>query len=159
MKIHILGNVCSGKTTLAKQLSEKLNIEYIELDNVIYNDNHEKNSETEINKKIAALLAKNNIITDSCHIQEKWIEKIIQNYDKVYVLKINFFVNIWRVFKRNRQYKKNQTPESLKHFFKMINRVFNSYFVYKKYYKKLNKLHVKYIKISSIDDISKDLNK
>ncbi|WP_440338356.1 shikimate kinase [Lysinibacillus sphaericus] len=34
-KIHIIGSVGSGKTTLAKELSAKLNIPYYELDNVV----------------------------------------------------------------------------------------------------------------------------
>lgn len=35
-KIHIIGSVGSGKTTLAKKLSEKLNIPFYELDNVMW---------------------------------------------------------------------------------------------------------------------------
>lgn len=36
-KIHIIGSVGSGKTTLAKELSAKLAIPYNELDNVVWN--------------------------------------------------------------------------------------------------------------------------
>lgn len=36
-KIHIIGSVGSGKTTLAKELSAKLNMPYYELDNVVWN--------------------------------------------------------------------------------------------------------------------------
>ncbi len=35
-RIHIIGSVGSGKTTLAKDLSSKLNIPYYELDNVVW---------------------------------------------------------------------------------------------------------------------------
>ncbi|WP_284702844.1 shikimate kinase, partial [Peribacillus simplex] len=35
-KIHIIGSVGSGKTTLARELSSKLNIQLYELDNVIW---------------------------------------------------------------------------------------------------------------------------
>lgn len=35
-KIHIIGSVASGKTTLAKDLSMKLQIPYYELDNVVW---------------------------------------------------------------------------------------------------------------------------
>ena len=41
-KIHIIGSVASGKTTLAKELSRKLAIPYYELDNVVW-----KRSETD----------------------------------------------------------------------------------------------------------------
>ncbi len=35
-KVHIIGSVGSGKTTLAKELSTKLEIPYYELDNVVW---------------------------------------------------------------------------------------------------------------------------
>ena len=35
-KVHIIGSVGSGKTTLAKNLSTKLGIPYYELDNVVW---------------------------------------------------------------------------------------------------------------------------
>lgn len=35
-KIHIIGSVASGKTTMAKDLSMKLQIPYYELDNVVW---------------------------------------------------------------------------------------------------------------------------
>ena len=37
-KIYILGSVASGKTTLAKKLSQKFGIPYYELDSVIFDD-------------------------------------------------------------------------------------------------------------------------
>ena len=36
MKILIIGIVASGKTTLAKQLSKKLNIQYYEIDSIVH---------------------------------------------------------------------------------------------------------------------------
>jgi adenylate kinase family enzyme len=35
-RIHIIGSVGSGKTTLAKTISKKYNIKYYELDNVVW---------------------------------------------------------------------------------------------------------------------------
>ena len=47
-KIYIIGNVASGKTTLAKHLSKKLNIDYYSLDKVVWDDNnHTKRKEQE----------------------------------------------------------------------------------------------------------------
>lgn len=42
-RIYIIGSVASGKTTLARTLSKKLNIKAYELDNVVYNDKSEIN--------------------------------------------------------------------------------------------------------------------
>ena len=38
MKILIIGIVASGKTTLAKKLSRKTNIEYYEIDSIVHDD-------------------------------------------------------------------------------------------------------------------------
>lgn len=38
MKILIIGNVGSGKTTLAKKLSKRCCIKYFEIDNIVHND-------------------------------------------------------------------------------------------------------------------------
>lgn len=48
-KIYIIGNVASGKTTLAKHLSKKLNIDYYSLDKVVWDDenNHTKRKDQE----------------------------------------------------------------------------------------------------------------
>lgn len=48
-KIYIIGNVASGKTTLAKHLSKKLNIAYYSLDKVVWDDenNHTKRKDKE----------------------------------------------------------------------------------------------------------------
>lgn len=40
-KIYIVGNVASGKTTLSKKLSKKLNIPCYELDSIVWEDTHE----------------------------------------------------------------------------------------------------------------------
>ena len=39
-KIYIIGPVGSGKTTLAKSLSKKYNIDYYELDKVVFDDDN-----------------------------------------------------------------------------------------------------------------------
>lgn len=49
MKILIIGAVGAGKTTLAKQLSKKYNINHYEIDSIVHNDNEggRKRSEEE----------------------------------------------------------------------------------------------------------------
>ena len=47
-KIYIIGAVGSGKTTLAKELSKKLNIKMYELDKVVWDDEHGNIKRTDI---------------------------------------------------------------------------------------------------------------
>lgn len=54
-RIYIIGSVASGKTTLARTLSKKLNIKAYELDNVVYNDKNIKRSNKERDKLFSPL--------------------------------------------------------------------------------------------------------
>ena len=48
MKVLITGNVGSGKTTLAKKLSETYNVPYFEIDSIVHDDkNKRKRNEKE----------------------------------------------------------------------------------------------------------------
>ena len=42
MKIYVVGPVGSGKSTLAKRISKELDILYVELDSVIWNNDIKK---------------------------------------------------------------------------------------------------------------------
>jgi len=52
MKILIVGIVASGKTALAKKISEKLNIKYYEIDSIVHDDINNKKRTPEEQKEI-----------------------------------------------------------------------------------------------------------
>lgn len=53
MKILIIGIVASGKTTLAKRLSQELNIKHYEIDSIVHDDlNNKKRTPQEQNEII-----------------------------------------------------------------------------------------------------------
>lgn len=56
MKYLIIGNVASGKTTLSREMSGKLNIKYYEIDSIVHDDKNKikrtHNEQVEIIKKI-----------------------------------------------------------------------------------------------------------
>lgn len=65
-KIYIIGNVASGKTTLAKHLSKKLNIDYYSLDKVVWDDenNHTKRKEQERDSLFKEIIKKDQWIIE-----------------------------------------------------------------------------------------------
>lgn len=87
MKIRIIGSVGSGKTTLAKKLSEWQQIDYFETDRIVW-----KREETEVrrtdNEKIAVLnkiLQQENWIIEGVHL-EAWVDESINQADVVIFL-------------------------------------------------------------------------
>ena len=60
MKIVILGPVASGKTTLAKELSEEIGIPFFQMDEIVHDDeNQVKRDEQEQRKMINEIIHKN----------------------------------------------------------------------------------------------------
>lgn len=100
MRIYIMGPTGSGKTTLARKLSEKYNIKYFELDLLVYDDEngHVKRSEEEINKMFDNILINKNWIIEDVG-RSKFI-KGRELCDKIYYIKISKVVVIGRVIKR-----------------------------------------------------------
>lgn len=88
-KIYIIGPVGSGKTTLAKSLSNKYDIDYYELDKVVFDDdnNHVKRTDDQISKIF------NNILKNDSWIIEDVGREIFTNgikeADIVYYLDFN----------------------------------------------------------------------
>ena len=65
MKVLIIGNIASGKTTLAKRLSDYYNIKYYELDKIVHDDsNNTKREKNEIRKMITEILRQEDYIIE-----------------------------------------------------------------------------------------------
>ena len=154
-KIHIIGSVGSGKTTLAKEISSLLDIPYYELDNVVWIRNKSgdiRRTEQEREEYLNSILQSDNWIIEGIH-NEDWVSNCFQSADLIIFLDTNYLVRTYRIIKRFlkqklRIEKANYKP-TLDIFFKMFkwNRhfeevgkvnFFNKYVVHKDKIKVIN---------------------
>ena len=99
-KIYIIGPVGSGKTTLARKLSEKYNIDYYELDKVVWDDDNGNIKRTDED----SLEIFNNIMN-----RDRWIIEDVgrnkfkrgrEEADIIYYIKLSRLKSYYRVSKR-----------------------------------------------------------
>ena len=99
MKILIIGIVASGKTTLARKLSNKLNITHYEIDNIVHDDLNKRKRTPQEQEKIIEEINK----------QPKWIiegtlrknlEILLDMADKIIYLDIPLHTRKIRIFTR-----------------------------------------------------------
>lgn len=102
MKIHIIGCSGSGKTYLAKALSEKYNIPHFDLDDIQWDNNVDDYGVKMPVEKRTELL--NNILENENWIIEgvyyAWVGKCFEDADKIYVLDIPKRIYTYRIIKR-----------------------------------------------------------
>ena len=102
MKIHIIGCSGSGKTYLAKALSEKYNIPHFDLDDIQWDNKADGYGVKMPIEKRTELL--NNILRNDSWIIEgvyyAWVGKCFEHADKIYVLDIPKRVYTYRIIKR-----------------------------------------------------------
>lgn len=97
MKIFIIGALGAGKSTLAYNLSNKLNISKLPLDRIFLNENSEERAIDEQKKLLNEWLDNNNnwIIEGSHYSLYKDLKP-----DFIIHIKINKLLSVWRVVKR-----------------------------------------------------------
>ena len=78
-KVYIIGAVGTGKTTLAKKMSEKFNVEMYQLDKVVWDDDdgNRKRTDEEVNQIFNEILKKDSWIIEDVG-RKKFIEGIKQ---------------------------------------------------------------------------------
>ena len=114
MKIYILGNSASGKSTLAVLLSEKLNIDVYHLDDLFWKDKYnELYNESEQVSIIQNILPKKNWIIEGAYYEDAIVNAISLQADCIIVIRPKYFIVIlWRIItraiKRNLGKKTNQ---------------------------------------------------
>ncbi|MFG6149235.1 DNA topology modulation protein FlaR [Halobacillus sp. B23F22_1] len=101
-KIHIIGSVASGKTTLARKLSVKLDIPYYELDNVVWIRNKDEDirrSEPEREEYLYQILGSESWILEGVHY-EPWMRKSFQEADVIIFLDTPYSRRKYRIINR-----------------------------------------------------------
>ena len=99
MKILIIGIVASGKTTLAKKLSKKFNIQYYEIDSIVHDDiNNTKRTFGEQSKIIDEINKKTDWIIEGT--LRKNLYYLLELSDKIIYLDIPLEIRKRRIFTR-----------------------------------------------------------
>lgn len=101
-KIHIIGSVGSGKTTLAKKLSLKLNIPFYELDNVVwerYPSGDIRRTEAGRDEYFESIIQSQCWIVEGVH-NEDWVAKSFHNAELIIFLDPGYSVRTYRIIKR-----------------------------------------------------------
>lgn len=101
-KIHIIGSVGSGKTTLARNLSRKYNIPYYELDNVVWKRHQEKDirrSDEEREERLDHIICSDAWIIEGAHLHD-WVARCFQNAELIIFLDTPYMVRITRIIRR-----------------------------------------------------------
>ena len=102
MKIHIIGCSGTGKTYLAKKLSNKYNIPHYDLDNIHWDNSSEKYGiKTKVEKRdklLQNILEKDSWIIEG--IYYKWLEQSFKDADIIYILDLPKYIYKFRIIKR-----------------------------------------------------------
>ncbi|MEF2290937.1 MULTISPECIES: DNA topology modulation protein FlaR [Virgibacillus] len=100
-RIHIIGSVGSGKTTLAKALSASLHIPYYELDNVVRKRSDSgdiKRTVSERDTYLKRVIHLDRWIIEGVH--HTWVSPCFQHADLILFLDTNYSVRRFRIIKR-----------------------------------------------------------
>jgi adenylate kinase family enzyme len=101
-KIHIIGSVGSGKTTLARKLSLKLNIPFYELDNVVWARHPSgdiRRTEAGRDEYLETIIQSESWIVEGVH-NEDWVASSFENADLIIFLDPRYSVRTYRIIKR-----------------------------------------------------------
>lgn len=130
-KIHIIGSVGSGKTTLAKKLASKLKVPHYELDNVVWirlKSGDVRRSDEERDVYLNTIIHSDAWIIEGVH--HKWVTESFQNADLIIFLDTGYYKRIYRIIKRFILQKMSLEQANYKPTFSMFKKMFdwNAYF-------------------------------
>ncbi|ADU29228.1 AAA family ATPase [Evansella cellulosilytica] len=100
-KIHIIGSIGSGKTTLAKELSAQLNTPFYELDNVVWkrrNNGDVRRTEQERDDYLRSIVTNEKWIVEGVH--HKWVSPSFHHADLIIFLNTNITKRKMRIMTR-----------------------------------------------------------
>ncbi|QHE51559.1 AAA family ATPase [Pontibacillus sp. HMF3514] len=100
-KIHIIGSVGSGKTTLARNLSSQLRIPHYELDNVVWmrSENGDiRRTEQERDNYLSSIVQSKRWIIEGVH--HNWVGESFREADLIIFLDTPYSIRNYRIIKR-----------------------------------------------------------
>ncbi|WP_397538250.1 AAA family ATPase [Rummeliibacillus pycnus] len=101
-KIHIIGPVGSGKTTLAKKLALLNQCDYFELDNIVWirsEDGDIRRTENDRDLLLQQIINNKKWVIEGAHYQP-WTAPSLESADCIIYLEPSYFTRIYRVNKR-----------------------------------------------------------
>lgn len=126
-KIHIIGSVGSGKTTLANRLAGELNYPYFELDQLVWSrkcmNKDIRRTPEESEKLLNSLISADAWIVEGVHIDE-WTFKSFEESEIIIFLDINYYVRVYRIIKRYIKQKLGMENSNYKPTFKLLIKMF-----------------------------------
>lgn len=124
-KIHIIGSTGSGKTYLAKKCSERWNIPYFELDQVVWSGTVEmagKNPPEVRERLLSDIIKQETWIVEGVYY--KWLSESFQSADMIIFLTTHLYVRdmriIARFIKQRTGIEKSNYKQTLKGLIEMI---------------------------------------
>lgn len=131
-KIHIIGSVGSGKTTLAKEISSNFNIPYYELDDVFWirRKSGDIKRPDEIREEyLKSIIQSESWIFEGVH-NEDWVYDCFHHADLIIFLDTKYSTRTYRIIKRFIKQKLRLEKSSYKPTFKVFLKMFkwNRYF-------------------------------
>lgn len=124
-RIHIIGSVGSGKTTLAKKLSINLSIPYYEMDNIVWKRTSHgdvRNSMEDRDAIFQEIISKDRWIVEGVHYE--WVRESFENADMILLLDVAKKKRRYRIMKRFLLQKFRIEKANYKPTFKMLNKMF-----------------------------------
>lgn len=162
-KIHIIGSVGSGKTTLAKALSTNLMIPFYELDNVVWNRTELgdiRRSEQERDEYLKKIVDSQKWIIEGVHFG--WVSNSFLNADLIVLLDTKYSKRVYRIIKRFIFQKIGIEKSNYKPTFKIFRKMFSWNALYENETKteilnELSEFKEKLIILEDSNDLSKIL--
>lgn len=124
-RIHIIGAVGSGKTTLAKNISNKLSIPHHELDNIVWkrtNNGDVRNSMDDRDAIFQNIIGQDDWVVEGVHYE--WVKKSFERADMILLLDVAKKKRKYRILKRFILQKLNIEKANYKPTLKMLGKMF-----------------------------------